>query len=139
MRFARVEEIVNSKSGAGIRIPAPCLSNRQYDATAKTVILSSPVHLWSDKTNDDNAKSCSVQRCVRVLLTREESEGGPRPTLLRTHNLLGLVGWASAHLQGPSRIFGDVESDVIGSRKGRAHSVRARFRSESTTAAKDPH
>ena len=50
-----------------------------------------------------------------LLLTCGETEGGPRPTLLRTHNLRGLVGWASAHLQGPSRIFGDSKSDVIGS------------------------
>jgi len=36
-------------------------------------------------------------------LTCGDTEGGPRPTLLRAHNLCGLVGWASAHLQGPSR------------------------------------
>jgi hypothetical protein len=44
-----------------------------------------------------------------------ETEGGPRPTLLRTHNLRGIVGWASARLRGRSRIFGDTKGDVIGS------------------------
>ena len=41
-----------------------------------------------------------------IRLTGGETEGGPRPTLRRTHNLRGLVGWALAHLQSRSRIFG---------------------------------
>ena len=45
----------------------------------------------------------SLLHCGRISLTSGNTEGGPRPTLLRTHNLSGLVGWASAHLQGPSR------------------------------------
>ncbi len=35
-----------------------------------------------------------------VIPSFPDNEGGPRPTLLRTHNLRGIVGWASAHRRG---------------------------------------
>ena len=47
----------------------------------------------------------------RPELTSGKTEGGPRPTLLRTHNLHRIVGWASAHLRlrglavGPALAF----------------------------------
>ena len=41
-----------------------------------------------------------------IRLTGGETEGGPRPTLRRTHNLRWMVGWALAHLQSRSHIFG---------------------------------
>ena len=78
-------------------------------------MLSSPEPLWADKTHDDNVESCNVLR------TSGETEGGPRPTLRRIQNLRGLVGWASAHLQGPSPVFGDSECDVIGRSESTFH------------------
>jgi len=59
-----------------------------------------------------------------------ETEGGPRPTLLRTHSLRGIVGWASAHLRGRLRIVGDSEGDVIGSERS---DPRAAYPRDSST------
>jgi hypothetical protein len=67
---------------------------------------------WKLRIKEPLAKFVAVSLTV---LTGGESEGGPRPTLRRTHNSRGLVGWALAHLQSSSRILGDSESDVTGS------------------------
>ena len=89
--------------GAGIN-PAP----------TKTLVRDSEAGINpAPKTRVGEGFIPSLPNCCFI----DETEGGPRPTLRRTQNLRGLVGWALAHLQSRSRIFG-VSERSRGKRRG---------------------